>query len=143
MSVSRPGAASMYCHVHCESRTTGKSWNEPECGKSTTSALWLATTCYRSNQRSHANPTRIAPGISLSERSKLWILAISCLVFAQACASILIPQGFALAVFTDVTQSILLLSGMAALAPNIVRNHGRARLFWALIAFGIALLLTY
>jgi len=70
-------------------------------------------------------------------------LAISCLVFAQACASILIPQGFALAVFTDVTQSILLLSGMAALAPNIVRNHGRARLFWALIAFGIALWLAY
>jgi len=79
----------------------------------------------------------------LSERSKLWILAISCLVFAQACASILIPQGFALAVFSDVTQCILLLSGTAALAPNIVRNTGRTRLFWALMTFGIALWLTY
>jgi signal transduction histidine kinase len=79
----------------------------------------------------------------LSEQSKLWILAISCLVFAQACASVLIPQGFALAVFSDVTQCILLLSGTAALAPNIVRNHGRARLFWAFMTFGIVLWLTY
>jgi signal transduction histidine kinase len=79
----------------------------------------------------------------LSERSKLWILAISCLVFAQACASILIPQGFALAVFSDVTQCILLLSGTAALIPNIMRNHGRTRLFWALMTFGIALWLAY
>lgn len=79
----------------------------------------------------------------MSERSKLWILVISCLVFAQACASILIPQGFALAVFSDVTQCILLLSGTAALLPNVVRNHRRARLFWALMTFGVALWLAY
>src|SRR6516165_1115704 len=60
----------------------------------------------------------------LSERSKLFILAISCLVFAQACASILIPQGFALNVFSDVTQCILLLAAVAALMPNTVRTQG-------------------
>lgn len=79
----------------------------------------------------------------MSERSKLFILAISCLVFAQACASILIPQGFALTVFSDVIQCILLLTGIAALTPNVVRNQGRLRLFWALMTLGIAFWLVY
>jgi len=79
----------------------------------------------------------------LSERSKLFILAISCLVFAQACASILIPQGFALNVFSDVTQCILLLAAVAALMPNTVRTQGRIRLFWALMTLGIAFWLAY
>src|ERR1700675_776290 len=88
--------------------------------------------------------SRIGPKESpLSERSKLWILAAGCLVFAQACASILIAPGFALTVFSDVTQCILLLSGTAALLPNITRNHGRTRLFWCLMTLGIAFWLSY
>ena len=79
----------------------------------------------------------------MSERSKLWILAAGCLVFAQACASVLIPQGFALTVFSDVTQCILLLSATAALLPNITKNHGRTRLFWGLMTVGISFWLTY
>lgn len=79
----------------------------------------------------------------LSERSKLFMLAISCLVFAQACASILIPQGFALTVFSDVIQCILLLSAVAALMPNVLRAQGRVRLFWALMTLGIAFWLAY
>lgn len=79
----------------------------------------------------------------MSERSKLWILAAGCFVFAQACASILIPPGFALTVFSDVTQCILLLSGTAALLPNITQNHGRARLFWGLMTLGIVFWLAY
>jgi signal transduction histidine kinase len=79
----------------------------------------------------------------LSERSKLWILAAGCLVFAQACASALIPHGFALTVFSDVTQCILLLSATAALLPNITRNQGRTRLFWGLMTLGIVFWLSY
>jgi signal transduction histidine kinase len=79
----------------------------------------------------------------LSERSKLWILAAGCFVFAQVCASILIPPGFALTIFSDVTQCILLLSGTAALLPNIAHNHGRTRLFWVLMTLGIAFWLSY
>ena len=82
-------------------------------------------------------------GPALSERSKLWILAAGCLVFAQGCASLLIAPGFALNVFSDVTQCVLLLSGAAALLPNITRNHGRTRLFWTLMAVGILFWLTY
>jgi len=79
----------------------------------------------------------------LSESSKLWILAAACLVFAQGCASLLIAPGFALNVFSDVTQCILLLSGTAALLPNIRKNHGRIRLFWTLMTVGIFFWLTY
>lgn len=81
--------------------------------------------------------------VYLSERSKLFMLAIACLVFAQACASLLIPQGFALTVFSDVTQCILLLAGLAALMPNIVRTQGRIRLFWALMTLGVSFWLAY
>ena len=79
----------------------------------------------------------------MSERSKLWILAAGCLVFAQACASILIPPGAALTIFSDVTQCILLLSGTAALLPNIARTRGRTRLFWGLMTVGVAFWLSY
>ena len=79
----------------------------------------------------------------MSERSKLWILAAGGLVFAQGCASLLIAPGFALNVFSDVTQCVLLLSGTAALLPNIRKNHGRARLFWSLMTLGIFFWLTY
>ncbi len=79
----------------------------------------------------------------MSERSKLWILAAGCLVFAQGCASLLIAPGFALTVFSDVTQCILLLSATAALLPNITKNHGRTRVFWGLMTLGIVFWLSY
>jgi signal transduction histidine kinase len=79
----------------------------------------------------------------LSERSKLWVLAAGGLVFAQAYASVLMKPGFALTVFSDVTQCILLLSATAALLPNIASNQGRTRLFWALMTLGIAFWLSY
>ena len=79
----------------------------------------------------------------MSEHSKLWILAAGCFVFAQVCASILIPPGFALTIFSDVAQCILLLSATAALLPNIAHNHGRTRLFWILMTLGIAFWLSY
>jgi signal transduction histidine kinase len=85
-------------------------------------------------------PGKVRP---VSERSKLWILAAGCLVFAQACASVLMAPGFALTVFSDVTQCILLLSGTAALLPNITRKQGRARLFWVLMTLGIVFWLSY
>ena len=79
----------------------------------------------------------------MSERSKLWILAAGCFVFAQVCASILIPPGFALTIFSDVAQCILLLSALAALLPNVAHNHGRTRLFWGLMTLGISFWLAY
>ena len=79
----------------------------------------------------------------MTERSKLWILAAGGLVFAQAYASVLMKPGFALTVFSDVTQCILLLSATAALLPNIAQNQGRTRLFWALMTLGVLFWLSY
>lgn len=80
----------------------------------------------------------------MSERSKLWVLAAAGLVFAQTVASLLLrTQGFELSVLSDITQCILLLSGTAALLPNIFRTHGRTRLFWALMTLGVLLWLSY
>jgi signal transduction histidine kinase len=56
---------------------------------------------------------------------------------------VLIAPGFALTVFSDVTQCILLLSGLAALVPNIAQSQGRTRLFWGLMTIGVAFWLTY
>jgi hypothetical protein len=55
----------------------------------------------------------------------------------------LMAPGFALNVFSDVTQCILLLSATAALLPNIARNQGRTRLFWGLMTLGIVFWLLY
>ena len=79
----------------------------------------------------------------MSESSKLWILAAGCLVFAQVCASLLITPGFALTVFSDFTQCVLLLSGAASLLENIALNRGRTRLFWGLMTLGVAFWLSY
>ena len=79
----------------------------------------------------------------MSESSKMWILAACGLVFAQTAASLLLrTKNFELTVLSDITQCILLLSGTAALLPNIFRNQGRNRLFWALMTLGMVLWLS-
>ncbi len=79
----------------------------------------------------------------MSNRSKIWILAASGLVLAQAVASLVLPQNFTLTALSDITQCLLLLSGTLWLLPNVVTNHGRTRLFWALMMLGIAFWLVY
>lgn len=80
----------------------------------------------------------------MSERSKLWLLSAAGLVFAQTVASLLLrSQNFELSVLSDITQCILLLSAAAALLPNVFRNRGRIRVFWALMSLGLLLWLSY
>ena len=73
----------------------------------------------------------------------MWILAASGLVFAQAAASMVLPHSFTLVVLSDITQSVLLLSGALALLPNTLATRGRTRLFWALMTLGLAFWLAY
>jgi len=54
-----------------------------------------------------------------------------------------LPQSFRLTAFTDVIESLLLLSGVASFIPLVLRSHGRMRVFWSLIVFGLVLWLTY
>src|SRR2546422_9708113 len=79
----------------------------------------------------------------MSGRSRMWILAASGLVFAQAAASMVLPHSFTLVVLSDIIQSILLLSGALALLPNTLATRGRTRLFWALMTLGLAFWLAY
>ena len=79
----------------------------------------------------------------MSGRSRMWILAASGLVFAQAAASMVLPHSFTLVVLSDITQSVLLLSGALALLPNTLATRGRTRLFWALMTLGLAFWLAY
>ena len=79
----------------------------------------------------------------MSGRSKLWIVAAAGLVCAQALASLLLPQGFALTALSDVVQFTLLLAGTASLLLNVLATRRRIRLFWALMTLGTALWLSY
>jgi signal transduction histidine kinase len=79
----------------------------------------------------------------MSERSKFWIWAAIGLVLAQAVASTFLRQNFALMVFSDFTQCILLLSGTLSFLPNVIATRGRIRLFWALIMLGLTFWLSY
>jgi len=74
----------------------------------------------------------------MSWRSKLWILAACALVCAQVVASLILRPGFALVVLSDLTQLLLLLSGILALLPVVRSKHGRTRIFWALMMLGLA-----
>jgi signal transduction histidine kinase len=79
----------------------------------------------------------------MSKRSKVWLLAASGLVLAQAAASLVLPQNSTLVVLSDTTQFVLLLSGTVSLLPNVVATRGRTRLFWALMTLGLAFWLVY
>lgn len=58
-------------------------------------------------------------------------------------AGLVLRRSFALTAFSDVIQSLLLLSGTAAFIPLALRSNGRTRLFWSLITLGIAFWLCY
>lgn len=79
----------------------------------------------------------------MSQRSKLWILAVCGLVFIQAGASFVLPRGFGLTALSDITQCLLLICGTASLLPNVLSSHGRTKLFWALMSLGLAFWLAY
>jgi signal transduction histidine kinase len=58
-------------------------------------------------------------------------------------AALILPQSFRLTALSDIVQCILLFSGMVSLIPHAIRSRGRLRLFWTLIAAGIALWFSY
>jgi signal transduction histidine kinase len=61
------------------------------------------------------------------------------LLCVHATVSALLPKGYSLAAFGDLTQTILLLLAVAAMLLNVSRTRGSARLFWLLLAAGCAL----
>ena len=71
--------------------------------------------------------------------SSWWLPAALLLLCVHATVSALLPKGYFLAAFGDLTQTILLLLAVAAMLLNVARTRGPARLFWMLLAAGCAL----
>lgn len=58
-------------------------------------------------------------------------------------AALLFHQSFRLTAFSDIIQCLLLFSGTLAFIPHALQSRGRLRLFWILMASGIALWFSY
>ena len=76
-------------------------------------------------------------------RSKVWLAAVMVALAAFIVAALVLPQSFRLTVFTDVIETVLLLSGVASFIPLVLRSRGRMRVFWSLIVLGLVLWFTY
>jgi signal transduction histidine kinase len=75
--------------------------------------------------------------------SKLWTAAVAICLATLVLAALILQRSFLLTALSDVVQCLLLFSGMVSLIPHAVRSRGRLRLFWTLIATGIALWFSY
>ncbi len=75
--------------------------------------------------------------------SKLWTAAVAVCLVTLILAALILRQSFRLAALSDVIQCLLLFSGTMSLIPQAMRCRGRLRLFWMLIATGIAFWFCY
>ncbi len=75
--------------------------------------------------------------------SKLWIAAVAACLAALLLAALILPDSFRLRAVSDLIQCILLFSGTVSLLRHAFRSRARARLFWALMATGIAFWFFY
>ena len=75
--------------------------------------------------------------------SKVWTAAVAACMATLVLAALILPRSFGLTAFSDWIQCFLLFSGTLSLIPNAVRSRGRVRLFWTLLAVGMALWFSY
>ena len=79
----------------------------------------------------------------MSKSSHLWLASSLLMLVALIVAAVMLPRSFALTAFSDIIQSLLLISGTAAFIPLAMRARGRIRFFWILITLGVAFWLSY
>ncbi|MBZ5683084.1 MAG: hypothetical protein LAO24_23585 [Acidobacteriia bacterium] len=79
----------------------------------------------------------------MATRAKLWSIGIVGCLAALVVAALALPQSFRLTAFSDIIQCLLLLSGTVCFLPHALRSEGRMRLFWVMMALGIAFWLAY
>jgi signal transduction histidine kinase len=75
--------------------------------------------------------------------SKLWTASVAACLAALILGALILHRSFTLTAFSDWIQCILLLSAALSFLPNAVRSNGRLRLFWALLATGMAFWFSY
>jgi signal transduction histidine kinase len=81
--------------------------------------------------------------VLLRTYSKLWTAAVAVCLATLVLAALILRQSFHLTALSDVIQCLLLFSGTVSLIPRALRSRGLLRLFWTLIATGIALWFSY
>jgi signal transduction histidine kinase len=79
----------------------------------------------------------------LATGSKLWSVGVIGCLAVLALAALILPRSFRLTAFSDVIQCLLLFAGTIVFIPRALRSSGRMRLFWTLMALGMALWFFY
>jgi signal transduction histidine kinase len=79
----------------------------------------------------------------LALRAKLWSISIVGCLAALVVAALVLPESFRLTAFSDIIQCVLLLSGTIVFLPHALRSQGRTRLFWFMMALGLAFWFAY
>ena len=79
----------------------------------------------------------------MSKGSIVWLTSVAALMASAVLAAALLPRSFGLTAFSDIVQSLLLLSGALAFASRIMPARGRHRFFWSLIVLGLTFWLAY
>jgi diguanylate cyclase (GGDEF)-like protein len=78
-------------------------------------------------------------GKSAFKHARAWIIIVCLLVSAHVLISVFAPHGFALTAFGDILQSALLGAATVAFFWNAKNASAKARFFWALMGFGLAM----
>jgi signal transduction histidine kinase len=74
---------------------------------------------------------------------KLWTAAVAASMATMILSALLLPRSFRLTALSDWIQCLLLLSGTLSFIPNALKSRGRSRVFWALMATGMAFWFLY
>lgn len=75
--------------------------------------------------------------------SRIWTAAVAFCTGSLVVAALSFRRSFQLTAFSDWIQCLLLLSATISLIPNAARARGRLRVFWALLAMGMAFWFAY
>ncbi|HKU26836.1 MAG TPA: histidine kinase dimerization/phospho-acceptor domain-containing protein [Candidatus Sulfotelmatobacter sp.] len=79
----------------------------------------------------------------MERRFKVWLGGVTLVVVAAIASALFMPRSLALTALSDIIQFALLTSGALSFFPAAKLAHGRLRLFWSLLAAGVALWLCY
>ncbi len=78
-------------------------------------------------------------GKSPLQAGRRWAVAVCALACAHIIISIAVPRSFVLTAFGDLLQNTILLGATVVFIVNVRSGSGKARLFWGLMGFGLAM----
>ncbi len=79
----------------------------------------------------------------MAAQYKIWSGGVIVCLAVAVLGALTLRQSFRLTAVSDLTQCFLLAVGTFSLVPRALRTQGRLRLFWTMLALGMALWLVY